>query len=228
MLFCICADGLYIGIVLAIICKIILCYVCCINNRFAGQQIVFRHPFFLILILQLHQNRVFSILEQFFQSLLEFEFFGCLFIHSCRFCRFGNTALKYLKIGKNQLKIDGFDVTERINAAVYVDDIRIFKASDNVNDSIYLTDVRKKLVSKALSFGCTFYQTRNVNKFDNCRCYFFGLVEISKLLQTLVRNRYDTDIRIDGTERIVRALRTCFCQGIKKCTFSDIWKSHNT
>ena len=47
-------------------------------------------------------------------------------------------------------------------------------------------------------------------------------------MQTLVRNRHDADIRVNGTERIVCALCSCFGQGIEKCTFSDVRKAHDT
>ena len=57
--------------------------------------------------------------------------------------------------------------------------------------------------TKSLSFGCTFYKTCDVNELDDSRCYFLGLIEIFELLQTLVRNRHDADIRVNGTERIV-------------------------
>ncbi len=228
VLFCIFADGLYIGVVCTVVSEIILCYVCCVDDRFTGQQVVLCDPFLLVLVLQLHQDGIFSVLEQFFQTLLEFELFCCLFVHSCRFCSFGNTALEYLKVGEDQLKVDGLDITERINAAVYVDNVRILEASDNVNDSVYLTDIGKELVSKSLSFGCTFYKTCDVNELDDSRCYFLGLIEISELLQTLVRNRHDADIRVNGTERIVCALCSCFGQGIEKCTFSDVRKAHDT
>ena len=71
-------------------------------------------------------------------------------------------------------------------------------------------------------------KTCDVNELDDSRCYFLGLIEISELLQTLVRNRHDADIRVNGTERIVCALCSCFGQGIEKCTFSDVRKAHDT
>ena len=109
-----------------------------------------------------------------------------------------------------------------------MNDVRIFKTSYNMNNSINLTDICQELISKSLSFGCTFYKTCDVNELDDSRCYFLGLIEISELLQTLVRNRHDADIRVNGTERIVCALCSCFGQGIEKCTFSDVRKAHDT
>ena len=53
-----------------------------------------------------------------------------------------------------------------------MDNIGIFKAAYYMNNSIYLTDVCKELVSESLSLGCTFYKSRDVNELDHCRCYF--------------------------------------------------------
>ena len=42
------------------------------------------------------------------------------------------------------------------------------------------------------------------------------------------KNLVNADIRVNGTERIVCALCSCFGQGIEKCTFSDVRKAHDT
>ena len=69
---------------------------------------------------------------------------------------------------------------KRINASVYMDDIRIFKAAYYMYDRIYLTDICKELVSKALTLGSTLYQTCDINKFDHSRCYLLRVVKISR------------------------------------------------
>ena len=61
-----------------------------------------------------------------------------------------------------------------------MDYIWIFKTTYYVNDGIYLTDICKELVSKSLTFAGTFYKTCDIYEFDNSRCYFFGIVHISK------------------------------------------------
>ena len=61
-----------------------------------------------------------------------------------------------------------------------MNNVRIFKAAYYMNDGVYFTDVCKELVSKTFALGSTFYKTCDVNEFDDCRSYFFGIIEISK------------------------------------------------
>ena len=44
-------------------------------------------------------------------------------------------------------------------------------------DCIYFTDICKELVAKTLTLGCTLYQTRDINKFDNSRCHLLRVVK---------------------------------------------------
>ena len=96
-----------------------------------------------------------------------------------------------------------------------MDNILILKAAHHMDDRIHLADICQELVSKSLTFGGTLYQTRDVHELDDRRRHFFGMIEISKQLQTLIRHRHHAHIRIDGTERVVRALRPCLCQRIE-------------
>ena len=109
-----------------------------------------------------------------------------------------------------------------------MNNIRIIKAADNVQDCINLTDIGQELIAQPLTFGCAFDQTCNIDKLDHSRSHLLGMIEISEKLQSLVRYGYNTYIRIDRTERIVGRLCTSLCQGIKKGTFADVWQTHNT
>ena len=53
-----------------------------------------------------------------------------------------------------------------------MDHIGILKAADNMHDRINLTDICQELISKSLSFGCSFYQTCDIYKLDHSRCHF--------------------------------------------------------
>ena len=59
-----------------------------------------------------------------------------------------------------------------------MDNVRVLEAADNVNDSIYLTDIREELVSKSLTFGCTLYETCDIYELDHSRCDLLGVVKI--------------------------------------------------
>ena len=60
-----------------------------------------------------------------------------------------------------------------------------------------------------------YYQTGDIHEFNDCGSYLFGMVQIPKQLQTVIRNCNHTHIRVNGTERIVCRLRTSFRQRIK-------------
>ena len=148
----------------------------------------------------------------FLDFLKEIKLFGSFLIHTCSLGYFCNSSFKNFDIRENQLKIDRLDVAKRINTSVYVNDIRIFKAAHYMYDCIYFTDICKELVAKTLTLGCTLYQTRDINKFDNSRCHLLRVVKISEQFQSFVRNSNHTDVWVDGTERIVCGFCSCFCQ----------------
>ena len=187
----------------SIIRKIILTYVCSVDHRFPGEEIISSHPCFLILRFQFHCDCHLSILKMCFDFVEEIKFFGSFFVHTCCLGDFGNSSLKDLDIREDQLKVDGLDISERIDASIYVDDVRILKAAYYVNDRIYFTDVCKELVSKSLTFGCALYKTCDINEFNDCRSYFLGVIKISQKFQSLIRYSNNAHIRVDGTERIV-------------------------
>ena len=105
-------------------------------------------------------------------SLKEIQFFCSLFVHTGCFGNFGDSTFQDLNIRKDQFQIDRLNVSERINASVYMNDIRIFKTAYNMYDRVYLTNVCQELVSKSLTFGSALYKSGDINEFDHCRCYF--------------------------------------------------------
>ena len=105
------------------------------------------------------------LLDTFYQLKL----FGKCLVHSCLFRNFGDSSVENLDIGKDQFQIDRLNITRRIDIAVYVDDIRIFKAAYHMYDRIYFTDIGKKLVAKTFSLAGTLYESCNINEFDRSR-----------------------------------------------------------
>ena len=93
-----------------------------------------------------------------------------------------------------------------------MDDVGIFKTAHYMNDRVHLTDIRKELVAKPLALACSLHKTCDIHKFDRCRCYLLGMIKLTELYDSLIRNRNDTDIRIDGCKWIVCRQRSCFGQ----------------
>ena len=51
------------------------------------------------------------------------------------------TLLDGFHIGKNQFKVNGFNIPYRIDGTVYMDDVVIIKAADNMDDCVHFPDV---------------------------------------------------------------------------------------
>ena len=137
-----------------------------------------------------------------------------LVISCCSDC-FGNSSFQDLKVWKDQLQVDRLNVTQRINTSVYMDNIAVLETTYYMNNCINLTDICKKLVSKTFSFGCTFYKTCDIYKLNRCRNDLFGVIHLTKHIQTFIRYSNNAHIWINGTEWVVGWFCSCFCQWIK-------------
>ena len=85
------------------------------------------------------------------ESFKEFNLSGLVLIAFKRLLSAVDTAFNHLYIGEDKFKVDSFDVTLRINAAVNMDNVSALKAAYNVNDSVNLADICKELVTEALA-----------------------------------------------------------------------------
>ena len=81
--------------------------------------------------------------------------------------------------------------------------VGIIKAAHYMNDRVHLTDICKELVTKPLALACSLHQTCDIHKFDRCRCYLLGMIKLTELYDSLIRNRNDSYVWIYCTERIV-------------------------
>ena len=71
-----------------------------------------------------------------------------IFSAPCNLC---DAPLKNLDIRENKLQIYRFNIPQRIDASVHMDNIGVLKAPYNMDNRIHLADVGKKLVSKSFS-----------------------------------------------------------------------------
>ena len=97
-------------------------------------------------------------------------------VHPGSLAGLGNPPLQNLYVRKNQLEVYGLNITYRVNAAVHMDNVAVFKAAHNMDDSIYLTDVRQKLVTQSFAFARPFHKPCNVHKFYDSRGHFLGFI----------------------------------------------------
>ena len=109
-----------------------------------------------------------------------------------------------------------------------MDDIRVFKATHDMNNRIALADVRKELVTESLPLRRAFDKSCNVDKLNDRRRDLLCMIQVPKQLQTLVRHRDNPNIRVNRAERIVCGFCPGFRQGIKQGTLSNIRKSDDS
>ena len=150
-----------------------------------------------------------------FDSLYQFQFFGIGFIHLCLFSDLGNSSVQNLDIREDQLQVNRLNISCRINGTIHMNDIRVLEAAYHMNNGVYLTDICQKLVAKSLTFAGTLYQTCNIYKFNGSRCYFLCMIQLAQFYNSLIRNRYDANVRINCCKGIVCRQRSCLGQRIK-------------
>ena len=109
-----------------------------------------------------------------------------------------------------------------------MDDVVVLKAADDVNDRVALADVGEEFISQTLAFGSALDQSRDIDKLDGCGRVFVGVIHLGEHVQTLVGNRHNADVRLDGAERIVGALCARIGDRVKQGALSDVGKSYNT
>ena len=197
----------------SIIGEIILCYVCCIDGRLCREEVVSLKPDLCVIIIRhLKSSRHLSIFQMCLDCLNKFQFLGKCLIHSCLLGNLCNSSVENLNIRKDQFQIDGLNITRRINGTVDVDNIGILETAHYMYNRIDLPDIGKELVSESLSLAGTLYKSCNINKFDCGRCHLFCMIKFTELYDSLIRNRNDSYVWIDGRKRIVRRQCTCFGQ----------------
>jgi hypothetical protein len=133
----------------------------------------------------------------------------------------------HLQVGESEFQGDDFDIVEGIDAAGDMDDVRVFKAANDLNDGIGLTDMGKELVSKPFTLRGAFDQAGDIDKAHCGRDDLFAVGLLGEDLEARVVEIDDAEIGVDGAKRVVFRGDLLAGQGIKKSRFADIGKPHN-
>jgi hypothetical protein len=83
-------------------------------------------------------------------------------------------------VGQGQFGDDGFDVGERVDLAIHVDDVLVFKAAHHVDDGVGFADVGQELVAQAFALGGAGHQAGDVHEFDDGRLDLLRLDDLDK------------------------------------------------
>ena len=108
-----------------------------------------------------------------------------------------------------------------------MDDVRVLKAADDVDDRVDVPDVLQKFVAEALALGGAFDKPRDVDELEGRRGELLGVVHFGQLVKPLVRHRHDPDVGLDGAEGVVGRFRPGVGQGVEKGALPDVGKAHH-
>ena len=133
-----------------------------------------------------------------------------------------------LKVGQDQLQVDGLDVACRVNRAVHMDDVVVVKAAHNMDNGVDLADMGQELVAEAFALGRATHQAGDVHELHHGRRGLFGVIELGQRLQAGIGHGDHADVGVDGAERIVRALRARVGDGVKQGRFADVRQTHDS
>ena len=200
----------------AVISQIIFSYVGSIDSWLCSQQVVILKPDLFVLIVRYFKCSChLAVFKMRLDSLSQFKLFGISLIHLCLFGNFGNSALKNLDIRENQFQVNRLNVSGRINRTVNMNNVVIFETADNMDDSIYFTNIGKELIAQTFTFAGTFYKACNVHKFDGGRCYLLCVIQFTEFHNSFIRNSNNTYVWVDSCKRIVGRQCAGFCQRVK-------------
>ncbi len=132
------------------------------------------------------------------------------------------------RILEAQLGVDGQDVRHRIDAAIDVHDVVVFKAAHDVGDGVDFANRGQKLIAKALALRGAAHEAGYVDEVDRRGDGRLGMVERNQGVEAWVRDLHHADVGFDGAERIVRHGRTCRRERIKKRRLAHVGQADDT
>src|SRR5210317_1307502 len=103
----------------------------------------------------------------------------------------------------------------------------IIKAAHHHADGIGLADVGEKLVAQSLALGRALHQSGDIDELHSRIEYLLRLDDCSQLVESWIRYGHDTNIRINGAERIILRLYTCLGQRVEQGGFSDVGQTND-
>jgi hypothetical protein len=86
-----------------------------------------------------------------------------------------------------------------------------------MGDSINIPYMGKKLVTEALALVGVLDEACHVDEFDGCQRDLLRLENLCQLYKSFIRHCNDTDVRLNGAERIGLTWNGKGGQGIKNC-----------
>ena len=95
------------------------------------------------------------------------------------------------------------DVEKRVDAARYVDDVRVAEVAHDLCDRIGVADVGEELVAEPLALTGSAHQPRDVDELHGRGHDALRMHDLREAIEPRVRHRDDADVWLDRGERVV-------------------------
>jgi hypothetical protein len=136
--------------------------------------------------------------------------------------RLDELLLHGLEIGECELGVDRLDIVDRVDRARHVRDVVVLEAAHDMRDRIRLADIGKEFVAEPFALRCARDEAGNVDELHRRRDRLLRLDDVGKHIEPRIGHWHDTDVRVDGTERIVFGRDLGRGQRIKKRRFANV------
>ena len=148
--------------------------------------------------------------------------------------RLFDAAVDHLKVCHDELQVDRLNVAQGVDGDVRarvshdVHDVLIVEAAHDVDNGVRAADVLKELVAEARTLARALDEARDVDKFDDGGSLLLGVVHLGELIEALIGNGHHADVRLDGAEGVVGALRARVGDRIEESGLADVRKSDDS
>ena len=217
-------NGLYRAVIAValIVCEAALVHICGVDDRLQAEQVALRGQGEGLLV-GVPAAGALSLVEVGEQALQRLRVAQELLVAALGgFFHALDAPLEHLHVGHDELQVDDLDVPRRVAAALHVDDIGVVEAPHHMYDGVGAANVLQKFISQPLALAGALDEPGDVHELDGGGGVFFRLVKLGQEVQPLVRHGHHADVRLDGAEGIVRALRPRVGDGVEQCRLANV------
>jgi len=118
-------------------------------------------------------------------------------------------------------------IAYRVYLSIYVDDVIIIEAAQDMDDRIRTADITQELVAQASPLLAPFTRPA-ISTISTVVGTTRWVLPAFQLNQPFVRDGNDTHVGLNGTEREIGRLRLCVAQGVEQGGLAYVGQSHDT
>ena len=174
-------------------------------------------------IRELHRPNRTTLREVRLNPFVDGELDGGVFLAGSRLA-FGllDRTLDTVEVSESELRVDRLEIRNRIDLSCDVDDVGVVEAPHDLSDRIRFADVMEELVAKPFALGSAFDESGDVDELHDRRDDLVRVDDVCDDGEPLVRDQCDTDVRLDGAERIVLRLDLASGERVEQRRLSDV------